>query len=61
MIYFHGLGNNILVLNNIEVMSDLLVKKGNIYCSRPNFVVACELMELTNVPSFPLVLINGSL
>ncbi|KAJ7758742.1 cytochrome P450 [Mycena metata] len=47
MTYFHGLGNSILVLNNHATMLDLLVKKGNLYCSRPYFTVACELMDLS--------------
>ncbi|KAF8147599.1 cytochrome P450 [Mycena galopus ATCC 62051] len=47
MTYFHGLGNSILVLNNHGTMLDLLVKKGNLYCSRPYFTVACELMDLS--------------
>ncbi|KAG7090687.1 hypothetical protein E1B28_009784 [Marasmius oreades] len=33
-------------------MLDLLVKKGNLYCSRPYFVVACELMDLINSTAF---------
>jgi hypothetical protein len=49
MVYFHGFGNSILVLNNYNTMIDLLVKKGNQYCSRPYFIVACELMDLINV------------
>ncbi|KAF7367189.1 O-methylsterigmatocystin oxidoreductase [Mycena sanguinolenta] len=52
MTYFHGLGNSILVLNNHETMLDLLVKKGNLYCSRPYFTVACELMNLVNSTAF---------
>ncbi|KAJ7056066.1 cytochrome P450 [Mycena amicta] len=52
MTYFHGLGNSILVLNTYETMLDLLVKKGNLYCSRPYFTVACELMDLINSTAF---------
>ncbi|KAJ7736960.1 cytochrome P450 [Mycena maculata] len=52
MTYFHGLGNSILVLNNHGTMLDLLVKKGNLYCSRPYFTVACELMNLVNSTAF---------
>ncbi|KAJ7866373.1 cytochrome P450 [Mycena olivaceomarginata] len=52
MTYFHGLGNSILVLNSHEAMLDLLVKKGNLYCSRPYFTVACELMSLINSTAF---------
>ena len=50
--YFHGLGNSILVINSYDAMIDLLVKKGNMYCSRPYFIVACELMDLINVKNF---------
>ncbi|KAJ7056385.1 cytochrome P450 [Mycena amicta] len=52
MTYFHGLGNSILVLNNHATMLDLLVKKGNLYCSRPYLTVACELMDLVNSTAF---------
>ncbi|KAK7014364.1 O-methylsterigmatocystin oxidoreductase [Favolaschia claudopus] len=52
MTYFHGLGNSILVLNNHQTMLDLLVKKGNLYCSRPYLTVACDLMDLVNSTAF---------
>jgi len=52
MTYYHGLGNSILVVNSYEAMLDLLVKKGNLYCSRPYFIVTCELMELVNSTAF---------
>lgn len=35
-------------------MLDLLLKKGNTHCSRPNLVVACELMDLIHVSEFYL-------
>ncbi|KAH9481980.1 Cytochrome P450 monooxygenase 74 [Psilocybe cubensis] len=52
IVYYKGLGNSILVLNSLESMQDLLVKKGNVYCSRPYFVVASELMDLVNSTAF---------
>ncbi|KAF8884271.1 cytochrome P450 [Gymnopilus junonius] len=52
IVYYQGLGNSILVLNSLEAMTDLLVKKGNTYCSRPYFVVASELMNLINSTAF---------
>ncbi|KAG6825741.1 hypothetical protein H0H92_002603, partial [Tricholoma furcatifolium] len=52
VVYYHGLGNSILVLNSMESISDLLVKKGNTYSSRPYLVVACELMSLVESTAF---------
>ncbi|KAF8067793.1 cytochrome P450 [Lyophyllum atratum] len=52
IVYYSGLGNSILVLNSLESMIDLLVRKGNTYCSRPYFIVASELMDLVNSTAF---------
>ncbi|KAF9468657.1 cytochrome P450, partial [Collybia nuda] len=52
LMYFRGLGNSILVLNDLDTILDLLVKKGNTHSSRPHLVVACELMGLTNSTAF---------
>ncbi|KAG5731004.1 O-methylsterigmatocystin oxidoreductase [Termitomyces sp. T112] len=46
LIYYHGLGNSILVLNSLESNIDLLVRRGTVYSGRPHFVVACELLDL---------------
>ncbi|KAG6914605.1 hypothetical protein DXG01_016368 [Tephrocybe rancida] len=51
-IYYHGLGNSILVLNSLESIHDLLINKGNTYSSRPFFVVASELMDLVKSTAF---------
>lgn len=53
LVFFHGLGNNILVLNSMESVVDLLDKRGNIYSHRPEFTVAGELMALGQ--SMPLL------
>lgn len=45
VIFFHGLGNNVLVLNTLEAVSDLLDKRGSIYSHRPSLVVGGELMR----------------
>ena len=47
--YFHGLGNNILVLNSMKAVNDLLDKRGGIYSHRPVSTVAGELMGLDQV------------
>ncbi|PPQ68675.1 hypothetical protein CVT26_002956 [Gymnopilus dilepis] len=44
LVFFHGLGNNILVLNSLDTMNDLLDKRGQLYSDRPFFTMASELM-----------------
>ncbi len=51
--YFHGLGQGVLVLNTLEAITDLLDKRGNVYSHRPVFTVAGELMALGQ--SMPLL------
>ncbi|KAI0635410.1 cytochrome P450 [Trametes polyzona] len=46
LVFFHGLGNNILVLNSLEAIHDLFYKRGAIYSDRPAFTVVGELMGL---------------
>ncbi|OSC96472.1 cytochrome P450 [Trametes coccinea BRFM310] len=46
IVYFHGLGNSVLVLNSLEVIADLLEKKASSYSDRPTFTVVGELMNL---------------
>ncbi|EJF59311.1 cytochrome P450 [Dichomitus squalens LYAD-421 SS1] len=53
LVFFHGLGNNILVLNSMKAINDLLEKKGSIYSDRPSFTVVGELMGLGQ--SMPLL------
>ncbi|KAJ7223154.1 cytochrome P450 [Mycena pura] len=53
LVFFYGLGNNVLVLNTMEAVSDLLDKRGNIYSHRPEFTVVGELMALGQ--SMPLL------
>ncbi|KAH0581542.1 O-methylsterigmatocystin oxidoreductase [Termitomyces sp. J132] len=52
LVFFHGLGNNILILNSLDSMLDLLVRRGSVYSARPFFVVACELMDLIKCTAF---------
>ncbi|KAG2335457.1 cytochrome P450 [Suillus weaverae] len=49
VVYAEALGNSILILNTIESVTDLLVKKPSIYSDRPIFTMAGELMTLDNV------------
>ena len=44
LIFFHGLGTNVLALQSIEAINDLFEKRWQNYSSRPEFVVAGELM-----------------
>ncbi|KAI0635409.1 cytochrome P450 [Trametes polyzona] len=46
LVFFHGLGNNVLVLNSMEAIHDLFDKRGAIYSDRPTFTVVSELMGL---------------
>lgn len=46
LLHIHGLGNNIIVLNDIKAANDLLDKRGAIYSHRPVFTVVGELMGL---------------
>lgn len=49
LVFFYGLGNNLLVLNSMEAINDLLEKRGQIYSDRPIFTVVGELMGLNQV------------
>lgn len=49
LVFFHGLGNYILVLNSLEAIQDLLDKRGPNYSHRPVFTVVGELMGLGQV------------
>ncbi|PCH34875.1 cytochrome P450 [Wolfiporia cocos MD-104 SS10] len=54
LVFFHGLGNNILVLNSAQSINDLLEKRSRNYSHRPIFTVAGELMALgQSVPLLP--------
>ncbi|KAJ3785736.1 cytochrome P450 [Lentinula aff. detonsa] len=46
IIFLHGLGTTVLVLNSQKAVNDLLEKKGSSYSHRPVFTVAGELMGL---------------
>ena len=47
--YFHGLGQSIVVLNSKQAIDDLLEKRGNLYSDRPRYTVVGELMGLDRV------------
>ncbi|KZT19227.1 cytochrome P450 [Neolentinus lepideus HHB14362 ss-1] len=53
LIYLHGLGNKILILNSMEAVNDLLDKRGHIYSHLPVFTMIGELMALEQ--SMPLL------
>ncbi|KAJ8482310.1 hypothetical protein ONZ51_g5439 [Trametes cubensis] len=44
LVYFHGLGNSILVLNSLEAITDLFEKKASTYSDRPWFTVSMPLL-----------------
>ncbi|KAH9950527.1 cytochrome P450 [Amylocystis lapponica] len=46
LVFFRGLGNNVLVLNSLKAMNDLLDGQATNYSHRPQFVVAGELMGI---------------
>lgn len=47
--YLHGLGNSVVVLNDLKAVNELLDRKGAIYSHRPLFAVIGELVELDKV------------
>lgn len=49
LVFFHGLGNHVLVLNSMRVITDLLEKRATVYSDRPSFTVVGELMGLGQV------------
>ncbi|KAG5729746.1 O-methylsterigmatocystin oxidoreductase [Termitomyces sp. T112] len=54
LVFFHGLGSKILVLNTLEVIEDLCDKRAAIYSNRPLFTVVSELMGLgQSIPLLP--------
>ncbi|KJA28899.1 hypothetical protein HYPSUDRAFT_33334 [Hypholoma sublateritium FD-334 SS-4] len=46
IVHLHGMGTHIFSLNSLEVIEDLLGKRGHIYSHRPVFTVVGELMGL---------------
>lgn len=46
LVYLHGLGVSILVLNDVELVAELFEKRPGIYSDRPRFTVAGDLLEL---------------
>ncbi|KAI0746370.1 cytochrome P450 [Daedaleopsis nitida] len=53
MVFFHGLGTKVLVLNSMEVITELLEKRSSVYSDRPKFTVVGDLMGLGQ--SMPLL------
>jgi hypothetical protein len=49
IVYIHGLRNSIVVLNDLESVTDLLTKRGHLYADRPIFTMGGELMGLDRV------------
>lgn len=54
LVFFHGLGNHVLVVSSMKVLNELLEKKGGIYSDRPAFTVVGELMGLGQVHRRPI-------
>ncbi|KAJ7083067.1 cytochrome P450 [Mycena belliarum] len=46
IVYIHGLGNSIVILNSLDAITDLLTKHGHLYSERPIFTMVGELMGL---------------
>ena len=44
ILFFHGLGNNVLVLSSLKAINDLMEKRSQNYSHRPKFVFACDLV-----------------
>ncbi|OBZ74343.1 O-methylsterigmatocystin oxidoreductase [Grifola frondosa] len=53
LVFLHGLGNQVLVLNSMKAINDLVDKRANVYSHRPVFTVVGELMGLGQ--SMPLL------
>ncbi|KAF4601638.1 hypothetical protein EYR40_004837 [Pleurotus pulmonarius] len=53
VVYLHGLGNSIVVLNDLKAVNELLDRKGAIYSHRPLLAVIGELVGLNQ--STPLL------
>ncbi|KAF8954901.1 cytochrome P450, partial [Flammula alnicola] len=53
VVYVDVLGNGILILNTMEAVNDLLVKRAGVYSDRPTFVMLGELIGVDN--SIPLL------
>ncbi|KIK54688.1 hypothetical protein GYMLUDRAFT_99986 [Collybiopsis luxurians FD-317 M1] len=53
ILFFRGLGNNVLVLNDLSIINDLLDEQGELYSHRPVLTVVGELMGLNR--SMPLL------
>ncbi|THU99233.1 cytochrome P450 [Dendrothele bispora CBS 962.96] len=46
LVYLHGLGNKVLVVNDIQAVNELFEKRWSLYSHRPIFTVVGELMGL---------------
>ncbi|KAK7443766.1 hypothetical protein VKT23_015550 [Stygiomarasmius scandens] len=46
LIFLHGLGNRVLVVNNLDLAAELFEKQWSVFSNRPTFTVAGELMGL---------------
>lgn len=44
IVYLNLAGQNVVVLNTLEVASDLLDDRAAIYSDRPNWIVACQML-----------------
>ncbi|KAH7909763.1 cytochrome P450, partial [Hygrophoropsis aurantiaca] len=53
LVYVETLGNGVLILNTMEMVTDLLEKRASIYSDRPIFTMVGELMGIDN--SIPML------
>ena len=49
LVFLHGLGNNILVVNSLETVNELFESRWKTYSHRPHFTVVGELMGVEKV------------
>lgn len=56
MVYFTVLGKSFLVLNSLQAVQDLLVKRSDKYSDRPRMPMICEVSVISSFPNFSSVL-----
>ncbi|KAJ7037367.1 cytochrome P450 [Mycena alexandri] len=53
LVYLHGLGNSVLIVNSLSSVQELFEKRWNIYSHRPIFTAVGELMGVDQVALMP--------
>jgi hypothetical protein len=52
LVYLHGLGNRVLIVNSLPSINELLGKRWSTYSDRPTFTAVGELMGVEQVCVF---------